>query len=303
VDVEHFLSLRDWGAARISQTLDRADELARLWGSQRMPQPLRNKRVALWFYGDGFRNRIAFELGAKEMGASIAHMPGELGVHEPLEDVAGYLDNWFALLVLRAKRHADLLAVAARSRIPVINARTDRSHPCEILGDLLYLRRRRRDLAGLRVVFVGEPSNLCMSWLEAASVLPIRVTQVCPPGYEVAEAMLGELQQNAAGELRVSHDLEAALVHADVIYTDCWPSAATPEERARIRAAFLPYQIVEPHLRALGDAGAFLPCPPVTRGEEVSAEAMMSPRCQNHAAKDNLLHVQNAIMEALVNGS
>jgi ornithine carbamoyltransferase len=236
------------------------------------------------------------------MGASVAYMPGELGVHEPIEDIAGYLENWFALVVLRVKCHADLLEVASRSRIPVINARTDCSHPCEILGDLLYLRQRGRELNGLKVVFVGEPSNLCMSWLEAAAVLPLQVIQVCPPGYEVAEATLADLQRNAAGELRVTNDLGAALVDADVIYTDCWPSAATPDERARIRAAFLPYQIGERQLRALGEEGAFLPCPPVTRGEEVSAEAMLSPRCQNHAAKDNLLHVQNAIMEAVVAG-
>ncbi|MEY4547878.1 MAG: hypothetical protein RL685_4073 [Pseudomonadota bacterium] len=208
MDVEHFLSLRDWGAVRISQTLDRAEALARLWKSRQMPQPLQGKRIALWFYGDGFRNRLAFELGATTMGASIAYMPGELGVHEPIEDVAGYLANWFDLLVLRAK--------------------------------------------------------------------------------------------NAAGEIRVTHDLEGALVQADVIYTDCWPSAATAEERAQIRERFLPYQIGERQLSALAEDGVFLPCPPVTRGEEVSAAALLSPRCQNHAAKDDLLHVQNAILEAMV---
>jgi ornithine carbamoyltransferase len=302
-DTQHFLSLRGWGASRISRTLERADELARLWKTQRMPQSLAGQRVALWFYGEGFRNRIAFELGAREMGASVAYMPGELGIHEPIEDVAGYLANWFTLLVVRAKRHEDLLTVAARSQIPVINARTDRSHPCEIMGDLLYMRQRRGDIGGLRVVFVGEASNLCMSWLEAAAVLPIVVTQVCPPGYEVGAESLAELQRNAAGEIRVSHDLDAALGAADVIYTDCWPSAPTAEARARIRADFLPYQIEERHLGELTEGGAFLPCPPVTRGEEVSAGAMSSPRCHNHAAKDNLLHVQNAIMEALVAGA
>jgi ornithine carbamoyltransferase len=223
-------------------------------------------------------------------------------VDEPIEDIAGYLENWFSLVVLRVRRHEDLLEVAARSRVPIINARTDRSHPCEILGDLLYMRARRKDLTGLKVAFVGETSNLCMSWLEAAAVLPIRVVQACPPGYEVGEPILADLRREAAGELRWTHDLEDALVDADVIYTDCWPSAATSEERAQIRAAFLPYQIGKQHLEALGESGAFLPCPPVTRGQEVSAEAMMSARCQNHAAKDNLLHVQNAIMEALVAG-
>jgi ornithine carbamoyltransferase len=264
-----------------------------------MPQALSGKRVALWFYGEGFRNRLAFELGAKEMGAAVAYVPGELGVQEPIEDIAGYLQNWFSMLVLRTKRHEDLLEVAARSTVPVINARTDRTHPCEVLGDLLYLRERRGTLEEVKVAFVGEASNLCMSWLEAAAVLPIRVFQVCPVGYEADAAHLASLRTGAAGELQVTHDLESALVDVDLIYTDCWPKGAGAEEQGRIKEAFLPYQVNLEHLDCLGAGGVFLPCPPVTRGEEVSAEAMRSPRCQNHAAKDNLLHVQNAIMETV----
>ena len=297
--MKHFLSLKDWGRSQVEHTLDRASELSRSWRSRSMPQPLSGKRIALWFYGEGFRNRLAFELGAREMGAAVAYVPGELGVHEPLEDIAGYLQNWFSMLVLRTRRHEDLLAVAARSSIPVINARTDRSHPCEILGDLLFLRERLGSLAGANVAFVGEPSNLCLSWLEAAAVLPIRVVQVCPVGYETDSDHLASLRAGAAGEIRVTHDLEAALADVDLIYTDCWPKPGSAEERARIKQAFLPYQIQAQHLDRLSARGVFLPCPPVTRGEEVSAEAMRSPRCENHAAKDNLLHVQNAIMETL----
>jgi ornithine carbamoyltransferase len=297
--MKHFLSLRDWGRPQIEQTLDRASELSRLWRSHNMPQALSGKRVALWFYGEGFRNRLAFELGAKEMGAVVAYVPGEPGVQEPMEDIAGYLQNWFSMLVLRTRRHEDLIALAARSTIPVINARTDRSHPCEILGDLLYLREQRGTIEEAKVAFVGEPSNLCMSWLEEAAVLPIRVVQVCPVGYEAESGHLASLRAGAAGELQVTHDLEGALVDVDLIYTDCWPKGVRPEEQARIKEAFLPYQIQVQHLDRLGTQGVFLPCPPVTRGEEVSAEAMRSPRCQNHAAKDNLMHVQNAIMEAV----
>lgn len=297
--MKHFLSLRDWGRSQVEHTLDRASELSRLWRTRSMPQALSGKRVALWFYGEGFRNRLAFELGAQEMGAAVAYVPGELGVQEPLEDIAGYLQNWFSMLVLRTKRHEDLLAVAARSAVPVINARTDRSHPCEILGDLLYLRERRGTLEELQVAFVGEASNLCMSWLEAAAVLPIRVTQVCPVGYEADDGHLAGLRAGAAGELNMTHDLESALADVDLIYTDCWPKGGDAEEQRRIKEAFLPYQINVRHLDRLSAGGAFLPCPPVTRGEEVSAEAMLSPRCQNHTAKDNLLHVQNAIMETV----
>jgi ornithine carbamoyltransferase len=297
--MRHFLSLLDYTATELSTILIRADQMAGLWRSQTMPQVLRGKRVALWFFGEGFRNRVAFELGAREMGASVAYMPGELGVHEPIQDIAGYLQNWFSMLVIRAQRHEDLLDVAARSAIPVVNARTDRGHPCEIMGDLLYLRQSGRDLQRLKLVFVGEPSNMCMSWLEAATVFPMHVVQVCPPGFEVAASVLRTFRSRAAGQISVTHDLAHALIDADVIYTDCWPKAETVDEQGHIRTAFLPYQITSKHLSVLGESGIFLPCPPVTRGEEVSEEAMESSRCRNHLAKGNLLHVQNAIMEYL----
>lgn len=298
--MRHFLSLLDYTAAELSSLLDRASEMAELRQRQAMPQVLRGKSVALWFYGQGFRNRVAFELGASEMGGSVVHVPGELGVHEPIQDVAGYLQNWFSLLVIRARRHEDLLEVATRSAIPVINARTDRGHPCEIMGDLLYLRQLGRDLNKLKVVFVGEPSNLCLSWLEAASVFPMHVVQVCPPGFEVDAPTLKAFRARAVGQISVTHDLRHALVGADVLYTDCWPQAKTLEEQAHVRAAFLPYQITLEHLDLLGESGIFLPCPPVTRGEEVSPEAMESSHCRSHAAKSGLLHVQNAIMEHLM---
>ena len=294
--MKNFISLRDFSAEELTELLDRADWLRTAWNENRMPKSLQNQRVALWFYGKGFRNRVAFELGAKEMGASVSFIPGELGVHEPLEDIASYLGNWFSILILRTKKHEDLLYIASDCDMPVINARTDKSHPCEIMGDLQFIRGYRGELSGLKVVFVGEATNLCMSWLEAATVLPIQVTQVCPEGYEVSGTVLSDLRSGSKGEISVTNDLESALEDADLIYTDCWPYASSDLEKKRIESDFLPYQIRPRHLAALGEKGLFLPCPPVTRGQEVSHEVMDSPLCQNYPAKDNLLHIQNAIM-------
>ena len=165
------------------------------WKQCRMPQSLENQRVALWFCGQGFRNRMAFEIGAREMGVNVSYVPGEVGVHEPLEDIGHYLRNWFTMLVVRAKRREDLLFLARSANIPTINARTDRSHPCEIMGDLQFIRRHRGSVDGLTVAFVGEPTNLCMSWLEAATVFPIKVTQICPEGYEVDNDTLSSLSR------------------------------------------------------------------------------------------------------------
>ncbi len=301
--MKHFLSLCDFSHDALTSLLDRADELRACWIEHRMPQNLQGQRVALWFDGHGFRNRIAFEVGAVAMGATVSYIPGELGVHEPIEDIAGYLGNWFSCLVIRAKRHDDLDQVASASPIPIINARTEKNHPCEILGDLHYIRRYRGSLDGLRVVFVGELANMCNSWFEAAQAFPIQVTQVCPAGYEADLESLPTLNRPAAGTIHVTNDLDRALRNADLIYTDCWPKPTPDNDANVIRSHFLPYQIQPAHLSALGERGLFLPCPPVTRGEEVSATAMQSPLCKNHEAKDSLLHVQNAILEMVMASS
>lgn len=295
--MKNFISLLDFPYKELIGLLDRADYLRTAWKDNKMPKSLQNLKVGIWFYGNGFRNRVAFELGGKEMGASVSFIPGELGVHEPLDDIAAYLGNWFSMVVIRAKRHEELLRVTELSTIPIINTRTDKSHPCEIMGDLQYIRRYRGELNGLKVVFVGEPTNLCMSWLEAAAVFPIKVTQVSPKGYEVNAEVLRKVGKGSKGEIIVTNDLNDALKSVDLIYTDCWPKGSNEVEKKKIESAFLPYQIKKEHLTTLSSKGVFPPCPPVTRGQEVSHEAMKSPLCKNFEAKDNLLHIQNAIME------
>ena len=299
--MKNFISLRNYSNEELTELLNRADWLRKAWKNNKMPDVLKGKTVALWFYGQGFRNRVAFEIGAKAMGARVSFIPGELGVHEPLEDMPSYLGNWFSMVIIRAANHEELLRFNLLSSIPVINARTDKSHPCEIMADLQYVRRYRGEIEGLNLVFVGEPTNVCMSWFEAANVFHVNVVQVCPEGYEVEDEVLSDLRKDAKGEISVTNDLETAVKRADVLYTDCWPKIRDEKQKDKIVSKFLPYQIQMKHLVAMGEKGIFLPCPPVTRGKEVSFEVMKSPLCKNFEAKDNLLHVQNAIMEHVSN--
>ena len=239
--MKHFLKVDDFSKQEILYLLKRADLLQYRWQRNLMPRTLKGRRVALWFYGNGFRNRTAFEIGARALGADVSFIPGELGVHEPIEDIARYLDNWFSLKVIRCRNYRDLAQVAQDSIHPVINARTDRNHPCEIMGDLQYIRKIRGTLNGLNVVFVGEPTNLCMSWFEAARVLPIRVLQVAPEGFTTPTKTLEEYNRGAAGTVSTSVSLEESIrKDVDVLYTDCWPK---DRETKEIREKFLPYQI------------------------------------------------------------
>ena len=298
-----FISFLDWSADDLSDLVKAAQTFRRWWVKKKSPPVLKGRRIALMWGATGFRNRAAFELGIAELGGIPVEIPGPIDAREPLEDVARYLGNWFDAIVARTATHEQMLRLARSVRVPVINARTSFNHPCEILGDLAYVREQRGDLNGLRVAFIGEATNLGHSWFEAAARYPIHVVQVCPAGYEVKAQFLQRIAREAEGEVAVSQDMHSAIADADVIYTDCWPARATDEEHQRIRDLFLPYQVTEEILRASPQDALFLPCPPVHRGEEVSDGAMNWPGCRVYEAKEYLLHAQNALLVSLLNYS
>ena len=296
-----FITFLDWSADELSDLVNAAQTCRQLWVEENSPPALAGLRIALLWGAPGFRNRVSFELGIAELGGTSVEIPGTIDVNEPLEDVARYLDNWFDAIVARTATHDQMLRLARSVRIPVINARTSFNHPCEILGDLAYAKEQRGNLSDLRVVFVGEATNLGHSWFEAAARFPIHVVQVCPVGYEVEAQFLQRIAREAEGEVSVSQDIYSAIADADVIYTDCWPARGTGEDQQRIRDMFLPYQITEEILRAAPRDALFLPCPPVHRGEEVSHGAMEWPACRVYEAKEYLLHAQNALLVSLLN--
>ena len=298
-----FISFLDWSADDLSDLVKAAQTFRRWWVKKKSPPVLKGRRIALMWGATGFRNRAAFELGIAELGGIPVEIPGPIDAREPLEDVARYLGHWFDAIVARTATHEQMLRLARSVRVPVINARTSFNHPCEILGDLAYVREQRGDLNGLRVAFIGEATNLGHSWFEAAARYPIHVIQVCPAGYEVKAQFLQRIAREAEGEVAVSQDMHSAIADADVIYTDCWPARATDEEHQRIRDLFLPYQVTEEILRASPQDALFLPCPPVHRGEEVSDGAMNWPGCRVYEAKEYLLHAQNALLVSLLNYS
>ena len=295
-----FVTFLDYSKQELLALLDLSETMHDRWASKQLPRLLEGKSVALVWDAGGFRNRVAFELGIDSLGGRAVQVPGRLDEREPIEDVTRYLSNWVDAIVARTGAHAHMLRLAAAARVPVINARTDHNHPCEILGDLAYIRARKGRVEGIKVAFVGEATNLCHPWFEAAARLPIQVVQVCPEGYQIDPALLAQLKAGAEGELSVTNSLRMGLQDADVIYTDCWPTRGNAEEGRRIRRLFEPYQITEENLAWAAPGVMFLPCPPVHRGEEVSTEAMQSAACCVYEAKEYLLHAQNAVLATLL---
>ena len=169
-----------------------------------------------------------------------------------------------------------------------------------MLADLVFIRTLKQTLSNLKVVFPGEATTLCHPWFEAVARLPIRLIQICPEGFQVNNHYLSKLRMHSAGLMEVSHNLNECVKDADVVYTDCWPGRSTPVEHERIRKLFEPFQITKDKLELAKPDCIFLPCPPVTRGEGVSAEAMEQSGEQVYRAKEHHLHAQNAVLKALL---
>ncbi|CDZ59174.1 Ornithine carbamoyltransferase [Neorhizobium galegae bv. orientalis] len=278
-----FLEFHDLPAEAVLAILKRAGELGEAWRVGRMPQSLEGKRIALIIDDGGWRNTTAFDLGIQAMGGICTHVPASLGGREAIADLAGYLDNWFDMIVVRTPELASLRELAANARAPVINARTRSNHPCETLGDLAYVRAKRGGINGLKIAGVAPDANILRSWVEAPISLPIEVVQVYPDDWHVSDPAL--LNPN----FRLSTDMRE-LEDANVIFTDSWPSGATEGEVADYRVSA---EVLD---RCRPDA-IFIPCPPVVRSQEVTADAMTHAACQSTAAKAFLLHAQNALME------
>lgn len=276
-----FVQFHDLSSDAILSIIDRAQILAAAWHDRAMPQNLAGKRVALIVDDGGWRNTTAFDLGIQAMGGLCVHSPVRLNAAEATADLAQYLDNWFDILVVRTRELSALQELAASADAPVINARTRSNHPCETLGDLAFVRSKRATLDGLKVVGVAPDANILRSWVEASIALPIKVTQVYPADWHIRDI--------ANPRFSASTDLDA-LYDADVIITDCWLDGANEDQLGHYRISALLLD------KCRSDA-IFLPCPPVTRGQELTADAMGHAACQSTAAKAYLLHAQNALLE------
>lgn len=284
------LSLADIDAQLFEELATRACQLQAHWEVRTMPQALLGRRVGMIEELPGWRNPTALAIGVAAMGGTCVSVSARLEGAEAVEDIAGYMDNWFDLMAVRTPRLSKLKSFADALKAPAMNLRTNDNHPCEVLGDLSYVLSVRGSWKGLRVAMVGPAGNIASSWFEAAHVLGIEVLQITPEGFEATE--------QARGSCGTTDDIRA-IEDADLIITDCWPSDL---DTAGVDA-FRKCRIEAASLNRCREDVLFVPCPPVTRGQELSDDAMQHPACVATPAKAFLLHAQNAYIEAAIGNS
>lgn len=294
--MKDFTCIRELTKNEVVGLLDFADDLKKKYQRGIEYKPLLGKTIITAFPPTSLRTRISFETGIFQLGAQSINMPIDFDGKEPVEDKVGYLNCWIDYLVIRHPRQVLIEKIAELAEFSVINAMTSSIHPCEILSDLQTIRELRGELSNLKFVFVGEGANISNSWFNAAAKLNLSITQVCPVGYEVDKELLAYAQENSKGEVSVTHDIEKGLKDADIVLCDGWPVKREDSEEFK---KFAPYQITLDKLKLANKDCILNPCPPFTRGHEVTDEVIRSKHFIGYKGKENLLHMQKAILSSL----
>jgi ornithine carbamoyltransferase len=262
---------------------------------------LEGKTGVLLFEKPSLRTRISFEAAIHELGGHVVNLASEsvgMGTRESVEDVARNLSRVVHLAVARTFEHDTVKRLAAACAIPVINALTDRCHPCQALAFGLTMRERFGDKK-LRVLFAGDGNNVCSSIMVLCAKLGHDFTAAGPAGYEpkadTVEQCL-EICASTGGTVNITQDVNLAAAQSDVIYTDVWASMGQEAEIEKRRSVFPAYQ-VNAELLARAPEGAIVShCLPARRGEEITSEVLDSEASVAYDEAENRLHVQKAVI-------
>jgi len=259
---------------------------------------LRGRTLAMIFQKPSLRTRISFETGMAQLGGHAIYLaPNDIGIgeRESAKDVARNLSRWVDLIMIRTFSHDTCLELAREASVPVINALTDRLHPCQLLADLQALQEHfGRDLRKLRIAFVGDGFNLAQSWIEAASLLGFELRLGIPHGYEPDKSYLARFRREEHGVL--THDPVEAVKDADVIYTDTWTSMGQEKEAAKRRRDFRDFQVNDALLAHAARHALVMHCLPAHRGEEITDAVVDGPCSIVLDQAENRLHAQKAVM-------
>lgn len=301
-----FLTVADWPADELRAILARAHELKDLDKRGERPQTLLGRTLALYFEKPSLRTHVTFEAGMTQLGGSaILLRPEQVGIgsREDPADVARGLSRWVDAMTCRTFRHELVEEIARHASIPVINALTDRFHPCQIIADLQTVEEHG-EIERSVLAYVGDGNNVSASLLLAIAILGGTLRVATPDSHRVAADVCERAEQLAAttgATLVHTTDPVEAVTGADFVYTDTWTSMGQEEEKAERKRIFAPYQ-VNAALLAHAPEAFFLHCLPAYRELEVTAEVLDGPRSIVWDQAENRLHAQKAILERLILG-
>lgn len=297
----HFLTGTELGAAELDALLDRAIELKAAPLSSRA---LAGRAVGLMFEKPSTRTRVSFEVGVHELGGHAVLLRSsemQLSRGESARDTALVLSRHLAAIGMRTGPDELLGELAEHSSVPVFNMLTALHHPCQALADLMTVREAFGSLAGLRLAYVGDGTNVARSLALLGSLMGMDVVIASPPAYSLEPDL--SIPLGASGSLTLAHDPHEAARGAHVLYTDVWVSMGDEHTAEERRRALAPYRIDDALLDAAAQDAIALHCLPAHPGEEITAEVLYGERQRIWDQAENRRHAQKALLELLVESS
>ena len=263
-------------------------------------QPLRGKSLGLIFEKKSTRTRVSFEVGIFQLGGHAVYLSAEqmqLSRGEPLKDTARVLSRYLDGIIVRGNRHADLVEFAAWSSVPVLNALTDRHHPCQIISDLFTLMEAGLKLEKMKLAYVGDPNNVFNCLVSASALLGFELRLASPPGYECSREVLARARKHGKPILKIFNEPGLAVKGVDAIYTDvCVSMGQEPAARRKLRD-FQGFELNRGLLGQVGKKALVLHCLPAHRGQEISDEVFEANAQTIFDQAENRLHAQKAALE------
>ena len=299
------LTIRDLSADDCEALFRRSFELKKRHAAAISDQTLQGKTLGLIFDKPSTRTRVSFETAMVQLGGVPLFMNAQdtqLIRNEPITDTARVLSRYLDGLVVRTYSQDLLEELGAASSIPIINGLTDLYHPCQVLSDLMTILEIRKNLEGVKIVWVGDGNNVCHSWLNAAAILSLNLVIACPEGYQPDEAILEAAVKDSQGSIVVLSDPREAVRDADVIYTDVWASMGHESEHALRKNVFKPYQVSQGLVALAKQDVVVMHCLPAHRGEEVTADVLEGTNSIVWDQAENKMHMHKAILERLISG-
>jgi ornithine carbamoyltransferase len=293
----------EWSPGDVRDLLQRTAEIKAR--PARFASVLRGKHIALIFEKPSLRTRVTFEVGIQSMGGFVVfldHTQARLGERESIPDVARNLQRWVHGIVARVYEQRVLEEMARSADIPVVNALSDKFHPCQALADFFTLEEKFGSLRGFKLAYVGDGNNVCHSLIFLAARLGVDIRIATPANYRPDSDVLGDAKRVAKEtrcKIELFTDPTEAVAGAQAVYTDSWTSMGFEAEEKIRRNVFKPYQVNRKLMEHAAENAVFMHCLPAHRGAEVTDEVLDGPSSIVLDQSENRMYVQKAILHAL----
>jgi ornithine carbamoyltransferase len=294
----HFLDLDKLEPADLRHILDRALAYKQRRAGRAKPGPLDGKQLAMIFEKPSTRTRVSFEVAMRQLGGDAVVLEREssqLGRGETVADTARVLSRYVDAIMLRTTDERKLLQLAEHAAVPVINGLTDRTHPCQLMADVMTFEEHRGPIKGKTVAWSGDGNNMAASWIQAAERFGFSLRLACPPELRPPESVLEWAEEHGA-DVSVTDDVAAAVKKADCVVTDVWVSMSENRTVENLHNTLAPYRVDERVMALAGKDAIFMHCLPAHRGEEVTDAVIDGPQSVVWDEAENRLHAQKAIL-------